>query len=345
MPAPRNVKQEKQLQVIAVGVDMENYMDGSFVVTNNTIIAYTGQHPTLKVPGRFADIEVSRIGDGSFMESNKLQCVVLPPQTKEIGNQAFSKCPVLTSAFVPGGLTDVGSSAFGWCQVLSDITIYGLELTADEYRTYKATSNRNNDGIYVLHQIPKHAIVNQLVSSISNAKPAYKIPNEIPSLFQMVELDEQKGKFSLEKNVPVIGFSVPSVPTTENLAFHEHLRRGAAEVYNETAEQKNDWYVRVGKIPTKEKTIIFTFDDTKTKEDKGTFIINATLKIGYFFWQSAQPVVYSKKQYYVYRRHYLSSDPEIEYVRDIAVYSDKGLVTNREEAQNVYAKYKLLSIL
>ena len=75
-------------------------------------------------------------------------------------------------------------------------------------------------------------------------------------------------------------------------------------------------------------------------------MINATLKIGYFFWQSAQSVIYDKKQYYIYRRYYLSSDPEIEYVRrDIAAYSEKGLVTNREEAQNVYAKYKLLSIL
>jgi len=325
---------------------MENYMDGSFVITNNTIITYSGQHPTLKVPGRFADIEISRIGDGSFMESSKLQCVILPPKTKEIGSQAFSQCPALTSAFVPGGITYVGYGAFGNCQVLSDITIYGLELTASEYHTYKTASNRSSDGTYVLREMPKNEIVSKLVSSVTNAKPACRIPDEISSLFQMAEFDEQKGKFSLEKNIPVIGFSVPSVPTTENKAFYDHIHSGATEIYDGKAEQKNDWYVRVGKMPAKEKTIIFTFDDTKTKEDKGKVIINATLKIGYFLWQSAQPVIYDKKQYYIYRRYYLSSDPEMEYVRrDIAAYSEKGLVTNREEAQNVYAKYKLLSIL
>ena len=325
---------------------MENYMDGSFVITNNTIITYSGRHPTLKVPSRFADIEVSRIGDGSFMESSKLQCVILPPKTKEIGSQAFSQCPVLTSAFVPGGLSYVVYGAFGNCQVLSDITIYGLELTASEYHTYKTASNRSSDGIYVLREIPKNEIVSKLVSSITNAKPASKVPDEISSLFQMAELDEQKGKFSLEKNIPVIGFTVPSVPMTENKAFYEHLHSGTAEVYDGKAEQKNDWYVRVGKIPAKEKTIIFTFDDSKTKEEKGKFFINATLKIGYFFWQSAQAVMCEKKKYYIYRRYYLNSDPEMEYVRrDIAAYSENGLVTNREEAQNVYAKYKLLSIL
>lgn len=84
---------------MSVGVDMENYMDDSFVIMNNTIITYSGQHPTLKVPGRFADIEISRIGDGSFMESSKLQCVIMPPKTREIGSQAFCQCPVLTSVF------------------------------------------------------------------------------------------------------------------------------------------------------------------------------------------------------------------------------------------------------
>jgi hypothetical protein len=300
----------------------------------------------MKIPGRFADIEITRIGDGSFMESSKLQCVILPPKTKEIGSQAFWKCPVLTSAFVPGGLISVGAGAFGNCQIMSDITVYGLELTASEYHTFKTAANRSSDGIYVLREMPQNELVQKLVSSVTNAKPARKIPDDISSLFQMAELDEQKGKFSLEKNIPVIGFTVPTVPTTENRAFYNHIKNGRPEIYDGKAEEKNDWYVRVGKIPAKEKTIIFTFDDSKTKEDKGKYLVNATLKIGYFFWQSAQPVICEKNRYYIYRRYYLSSDPEMEYVRrDIAAYSEKGLVTNREEAQNVYAKYKLLSIL
>lgn len=325
---------------------MENYMDGSFIVANNTIITYSGQHQTLKVPGRFADIEVTRIGAGSFMESSKLQCVILPPKTNEIGRLAFSQCPALTSTFVPGGLTYVGDNVFGNCQALTDITIYGLELTASEYYAYKTASNHSSDGTYVLHKFPKNEVVSKLVSSITNAKPACRIPGEISSLFQMPENDEQKGKFSLEKNIPVIGFSVPSVPTTENKAFYEHIHSGMSEFYDGKSEQKNDWYVRVGQIPAKTKTIIFTFDDTKTKEKQGKFIIDATLRIGYFFWQSAQPLIYDKKQYYIYRRYYLNSNPEIEYIRrDIAAYSEEGLVTNREEARNVYAKYKLLSLL
>ena len=325
---------------------MENYMDESFVITNKTIITYSGQHPTIKVPGRIGDIEISRIGDGSFMEASMLQCVILPPKVKEIGTQAFWKCPVLTSAFVPGGLISVDTGAFGNCKMLSDITVYGLELTAGEYHKFKMAGSRSSDGIYVLREMPQNELVQKLVSSVTSAKPARKIPDDISLLFQLAALDEQKGKFSLDKNIPVIGFTAPSVPTTESRAFFDHIKNGGVEIYAGKAEEKNDWYVRVGKIPEKGKTIIFTFDDSKTKEENGKYLINATLRIGYFFWQSAQPVIYDKKQYYIYRRYYLSFDPELEYVRrDIAVYSKKGLVTNREEAQNVYAKYKLLSIL
>lgn len=325
---------------------MESYMDRSFVVTNHTIIAYCGHHATMKVPDRFGDIALSRIGQGAFMESSGLRHVILPPKTKQIGSLAFGQCSALTSVVVPGGLTEVGSAAFSGCHSLSEITIYELEITASEYHTFKATGNRSSDGLYVLREMPKNELVHQIVSSITTAKPAYKIPDDISSLFLLAELDEQKGAFSLEKEIPVIGFSVPSVPATENKAFLDHVKNGKPETYHGRAEQKNDWYIRVGKVPQKEKTIIFTFKDTETREKNGKYLINAVLKIGYFFWQSAQPVTYEKKQYYIYRRHYLSSNPELEYVRrDIAAYTEQELVNDREEAQNVYAKYKLMSIL
>lgn len=325
---------------------MKNYMDDSFLVADNTIITYSGADRTLEVPGSFAGIELSKIGDGSFMESSKLQSVVLPPETKEIGRQAFSQCPALTHVSVPGGLTNVGDNAFVLCQALQDITIYGLELTASEYRAYKAASSRSTDGTYVLRKMPENELVNKLVLSSVRVSPACRVPEGISSLFQMTESDGRKGTLFLEKTIPVIGFSVPSVPTTENEAFCRHIQSSAAEIYDGKTEQKNDWYVRVGEMPGTNRTIIFTFDDSKTREEKGTFFISITLKFGCFFWQSAQPVVYDKKKYYIYRRHYLSSDPEMEYVRrDIAVYSEKGLITNREEARNIYAKYRLMSIL
>ena len=125
--------------------------------------------------------------------------------------------------FLPGGLVDVGADAFGNCQILSDITIYGLELTDSEYHTLKTAGNRSSEGIYVLREMPKHELVHKIVSAVINVNPACKIPDSISSLFQLVEFDEQKGKFSLEKNIPVIGFTIPSIPVSENKAFCEHI--------------------------------------------------------------------------------------------------------------------------
>ncbi len=324
---------------------MGNYMDSSFVVVDGTIISYSGQQNTLSIPERFANIEVSRIGDGAFMESFQLKRIVLPSNVKEIGTQAFWQCDELAEVLVSGEITDVGMGAFSGCNNLHSITICGLKLSADEYHTFKILGKKS-DNIYVLCEMPNNELVSKLVSSINSAKAACKIPENITSLFRPTDVDEKKTSFSIEKNIPFIGFTVPSVSMTENNAFFCYMKSSKKEDYNGKAEEKNDWYVRVGKIPARTKTIIFTFDDSKTKEKNGRFMIEATLKIGYFFWQSAQAVVYENKKYYIYRRHYLSSDPELEYVRrDIAVYTDEGIVNNREEAQKVYAKYKLLSIL
>lgn len=47
-----------------------------------------------------------------------------------------------------------------------------------------------------------------------------------------------------------------------------------------------------------------------------------------------------------FAEYYLPSTSEMNYIRrDTAVFSKGGLVTNKREAQEVYAKYKLLSIL
>ena len=325
---------------------MGNYMDDAFVVVNNTIISYCGEHPVLKLPSRFADIEILRIGNGSFMESSKLQCAILPPTVQTIGASAFFKCPSFTSVFVPGSLSKVESRAFSNCEKLRDITIYGLELTANEYFAMKNAGIKNSEGIYILRKMPEHPLVEKLVAAVEQARPACQIPDGITALFQLTELDEEKGAVSLNRNLPVIGFVMPSKAISEHDAFYQHVMTSDCEVYDSVAEQKNDWYVRLGKRLLKGKTVVFTFDDSETQVEDGKFRIKAVLQIGYFFWQSAQPVSYDKKKYYVYRRYYLSADPEIRYVRrDIAVYNQKGPVKNREEAQDVYAKYKLLSIL
>ncbi len=325
---------------------MKNYMDDKFIVNEGAIILYSGNDTIMNVPARFMNMSTSKIGDGSFMESHGLQCVVLPPDIKEIGSRAFAYCRDLTSVFLPGKVTKIKNSAFSFCSSLRDITIYDLELTQSEYYTLKSSSNRTMEDVYVSREMPEFPVVEQIISSFNEAKPACRIPDDIAGLFCLMSIDEQKGAFSLDKNIPVIGFSVPSVPVTENNAFIEYIPRKHKEVYDQKSEQKNDWYVRTGKTPLKEKTIIFTFDDKETREANGKVFVKATLMVGYFFWQSAQVVKYDNKRYYVYRRYYLNSNPEIGFVRrDIALYTDKGLVKNREVAQTVYAKYKLLSIL
>ncbi len=331
---------------------MKYYIDDSFVVCGDTLINYSGSHKALTFPPHFAGSTVSVIGEGAFMYSDDTECIFLPWGIRTIAKNAFSNCQKLTSLFVPSTIQTVNRSALINTN-LRDITVWDIKLDANEYHSLIHNANRTPEGICVMRSMPRNIeSINILLTALAQLElpvgilPALNIPSNIPALFHLVDSDEAVGKFSMSKNIFVIGFDTPSVPDTEDHIFYNYTKKIDNGYYNKTAEQYNDKNVRTENLLRSKKTVILTFDNANTRQENGIFTINATLRIGHFFWQSAQPVMYDDKKYYVYRRHYLNGNADIEYIRrDIAVYSDEGVVNNRSEAMNVYAKYKLLSIL
>ncbi len=332
-------EQERRWRQVKAGVDMKNYMDDSYLVVGDTIITYSGQALIEKIPERFLDFSASKIGNSAFEERDKLRYVFIPSHIKKIGDYAFRFCSSLAGVSFSGNKTELGKEVFNWCKSLRDVVIADYELTESEYSSFKDASVYCYKGIYVLRELPKDDFVRDLVASVGVLPPAEPIPDGVSMLFH----DDESEKFSFEKKIPFLG---SSEPVFENDVFSKRISIADTVAYDEKAEKVNDQYVRTGKVLHVCKTAVFTFDDTKTRKENGKVLIEATVKIGCFFWQSSQPVIYDNKKYYVYRRYYLGVEKAVGYVRrDIAVYTDKGLVRNREEAQAVYAKYKLLSIL
>ncbi len=339
----RKEKPGRKLQLVTADVDMKTYMDGNYIVADKTIISYAGDCPYETVPDHFGDITVSAIGDSAFMQSSKLRCVMLPPGLKKLGSRAFAFCSDLSIVFVPGTLSDIGERALWDCFSLADITIFDLELTAEEYYSLKNSAAFSCNGIYVTKKPPQIELVHKLAAGLGITAVS-TIPDGVSMLFHLTKLDDEKGKFVFQKSIPVVGYSKPFF---ESKVFFEHRAESELnELISEKTESDIDQCVRMGKFRYPSRCTVFTFDDKKTREVNGKFLIYASLKTGYFFWQSSQPVIYNGKKYYIYRRHYLNPDGRLGFVRrDIAVYSDKGLVTDKKEAQEVYAKYRLLSIL
>ena len=324
---------------------MGNYLDKTYAAIDGILLSYEGKDVHLKIPPRLDNMEIHTIGNGAVMESENLQQVIVPDGIKRIGENSFSGCDQLVDAYLPYSVTSFALNAFRDCPKLSNLFIYGIELNEQKYRDLRDSSRRVNDSVYLAQYFPDLGGVKDAVAS-TDARTANYIQSGITRLFVFQSLQENTGEASLRRGLGGIGFESKDRYVTETGEF---LRLIADQnVYDADAlsEEKNDRFLKSEKFPTIEKTAVFTFDDSKTKRENGKYIIIADIKIGYHFWQSKVPVNLYGNNYYIYRRHYLTSRPELNYIReDVAVFTNKGIVSNRKEAQEVYAKYKLLSIL
>ena len=324
---------------------MKNYMDRTWAAVDHTILAYSGADEVLKIPERLAGMRVSVIGNGVFMESDKTRQVIVPRSVSRIGMHAFFKNKNLVHVFLPGTVSEIGDQAFGSCEKLANITVYDTEIPEQYYNELKASCRKTDGNLYVAHSFPEIRVLKKVLNTVW-CKAAVLVPDGIERLFVSHNLTEDTGRNSLLRPLERIEFAGFAGSLTEENAFLSFIGTGEGFPADKETELRNDAFVRLEKYPPIEKTAVFTFDDSRTRAEGDKRFITVNINIGYHFWQSGAAVKYRGKDYLVYQRQYLSPVSEFRYLRrDAAVFSEKGLVNDRREAQEVYAKYKLLSIL
>ncbi len=324
---------------------MGNYLDRTYAALDGVLLSYVGGDIALNIPQRLANMDVTEVGDGAFMNSGNLQQVVIPPGVKRIGRLAFAACENLMNVYIPGALAQYGEKAFSGCDTLANLNVYGVTLSERGYNDLRSASAPVNGTRYLARIFPDIRAVKDAAAA-TDAAPATYVPDGIGRLFTSLNLAEDKGAASLSRNLDGLSFGRNEPYATETDEFARTVASYGNITPDRDAETKNDAFLRTERFPAIKKSAVFTFDDAKTKFENGKYSIFVTLKIGYHFWQSCVPLVSEGKTYYVYRRHYLSSEPGLNYVRkDAAVFSEDGAVVSGREAKEVYAKYKLLCIL
>ncbi len=323
---------------------MNTCIDNQYLAADGTIVLYTGSQDKIDIPGVLDNMKVRCIGNGSFMELAELIDVHIPYGVETIGQNSFYGSGKLKSAALPGTIEKIGKNAFCGCNALGKMVFYDIELTMREYTVLKERAFPYARGEYISHYIPE--FFNKIgLDEALDIEEAAAIPQNAPLLFVSDNL-HNKGAKKLYENSEYISSKERNDSVWEDKAFQEHIKSGSSETYSHTAENLADKLARENRTKDPEKTFLFSFDDSRTKKGDYTVKITSSFRIGYFFWQSARRVVCDKKEYFIYQRNYLSSRKDTEYVQvDTAVYCGTNLVTDRKEAQRVYGKYKLLSIL
>ena len=69
------------------------------------------------------DGAVTSIGEGAFMDCDKLTKITIPDSVTSIGDQAFYYCSKLKSIVLPDSVTSIGDEAFYGCFDLKSVVL------------------------------------------------------------------------------------------------------------------------------------------------------------------------------------------------------------------------------
>ena len=325
--------------------DMSNYLDKIYSAVDGVLLTYDGDSLLLDIPGHLAGMTIHTIGQGAFMESACLKRVVIPDTVLKIGDDAFRRCEQLSRVSIPCSVTSVGRNAFEGCPNLIGLQMRSAPMTGQQYLKLRSESNSVNGSVFLAHSFPDDERIRSAIAA-AGVRPANCVPAGIKRLFTTPDTRTGKKNTSLHSYLDSFSFDGDERYATEKDAFLQMIREDELSPADAISEERNDDFMKTENYPKIERTALFTFDDNQTKNENGSFSVLADIRIGYHFWQAAVPVVYGGELYRIYRRNYLSSLPNLNYVRrDVTVFSEDEQVDDPVAVREVYAKYKLLSIL
>lgn len=313
---------------------METYIDKDYAVCANTICSYFGKEHLKKItiPARIVLIDINTIGDGAYYGSDDINEVVIPGCIQNIGDRCFARCNNLNKVIFEKNPCNLGKAVFE-DSALTKLEYPNLTLKKEEYSLLKNNSARIGENIFALSQSPNKLLPNIFKCDMDIYPFAASFPMTLGALFQTQSYKLLPSHREMEKE-------------NENSVFLSYLNQVSDELLSLSAEKENDRWVKTEEETLPRKTAVLTFDDSKTTISNDSCTVCAEINLGYFYWQSAKRVMYDNKEYFIYRRHFLTDKCTCEYIRqDVAVYTRKGLVKAEKEAKRVYDKYRMLSYI
>ncbi len=88
-----------------------------------TVVEYKGGGGDEAVPDMYRGSPVTAIGDGAFVNSDRLTSLTIPEGVTSIGDSVFYSCDNLTSVVIPSTVREIGQGAFTKCVSLKSVEI------------------------------------------------------------------------------------------------------------------------------------------------------------------------------------------------------------------------------
>ena len=292
-----------------------------------------------------AEEGISAVGNYAFAYCGKLSAVRFPDSLKKAGHSLFLGCRSLNEVILPASVRQLGTNAGN---MPAEII---LSLSCDSYLFERMLSCclRTADGLYVIRSY------DWLPAGIEDWHAfGLSFPVWIPHGVQVLFSGKDAASVTDLRNMRhALRFDGQTGQISELQALRRVIREKPAAVSN-AWDALDDRKLTDGEEHQPFETVLLTFSaaDIREEGEKQRVFLRPVKKI--WFWQAALPLLFKGRLYYIYRRYYLHplSPPGVTNPtrtlrrRDIAVCTEEGnLVEDAEEAEAVYAKYRLLTIL
>ena len=321
---------------------MGNYLDRDYAVIDGVLLKYSGAQEELTLPSALNGMPLHTVGMGAFMGMKEIRSIKLPAGVSNIEEKAFGGCTALREAHLYGMPERIGTNAFEDCRNLKSVYLHQLDLPRSIYASLCAGAlHTKTESVGVKFPLfgPLFFVQNWL-----NVSGAQYIPPACPVLFN--DLPDSKELFYKNAPLDCFDFNGGRQALPELTSFCDLMRSGA-DLRLAEAETANDALCRTEESVNAEKTALFCFNEKTAKPAGNTVYVDAVIRIGRFFFQSGVTVTGKNgAPYQVYCRNYLSGRTGLPYLRkEFTVLKDGKRIFDRKEAEEVYAKYRLLTLL
>lgn len=322
---------------------MPDFADKCLVVFNNTVVKYEGRDANLDFETCREFQNVTKIGDGAFMECPHLVNVDLSDTVTHIGINAFKKCENLYHVSLYAGFNStLGRDSFRGCKQLSNIVLKRVRIKKEVFVTLCGKSATVDGVCFATGSFPEGLLPEGVKFAWEPSAPTY-FPTHAKYIF-CEQNDDKEDKVNSLKDCIELSRNV--LKRRELDVVTDLIKKNEPFPIPDKVEKLIDLNIRKNEKASLERTVLYSFIDDTEPAGTGEAFINLQIHLGFFFVPVVRHIRMDGTDYFLYRRLYFSSRVNAPLVPvDVAIFKGTTIVMDREEAMRVYAKSRLCEIL
>ena len=324
-------------------------LSDNILALDETLIQYSSDEKNVMIPSEYSGIFLKTVGAGAILAQNAEEITLARGYTC-LNNEPIS-CDKPFVLNLPDTLIKV-NTPFKHLGRRESVTInLSRSIDATEYQSIDNSGKKVKDVLYFspCQNLPASLkLAADLVKEKSSPLP--DIIDKSPALFII-------DRPTMDKNDPSMLFSPlrcidrfsNRTETEEYTIVMEMIQRHQSGWYEKNTEKKNDLRLRSARDNREIFVPVFSYftcssDYSFSSGDKTEIIIK--IESSLFFVPAIKQIRHKGKDWWLYSRNYLISDPAMSYLREnVGVFGTDGLVTDYQLSEEIYEKYRFISIL